>query len=104
MKYMTDANLAHVAPKLRARGIDCDTLHMLMRNNERSQEQIVDGEIVAFLRKAQGTVTLITSDIDLTDHCKFGEVPHIPIWDAVADHILGKRAGRHPTNWTRARS
>ncbi len=59
-----------------------------MRNNDHSQEKIVDGEIVAFLRKAQGAVTLITSDIDLTDHCKYADVPHIPIWDAVADRIL----------------
>jgi hypothetical protein len=59
MKYMTDASLAHVAPKLRGRGIDCETVHKLMRNNERSQEHIADDEIVAFLRKAEGTITLI---------------------------------------------
>ena len=86
---MTDANLAHVAPKLRKRGIDCDTLHRLMRNTEDSREKIVDGEIVAFLREGKEKITLITSDIDLADHCKYSNVPHITIWDALAQHILG---------------
>ena len=62
-----------------------------MRSNETSQERIVDGEIVAFLRKAEGTISLITSDIDLADHCKHGRIPHITVWDAVAEHILGAR-------------
>ena len=88
MKYMTDASLAHVAPKLRDRGIDCDTVHKLMRNNEHSQEHISDGEIVAFLRKASGTITLIVSDIEFADHLKYGNLPHITIWDAVAEYIL----------------
>ena len=88
MKYMTDANIAHVAPKLRKRGIDCETVHKRMRNNEDSRVQILDGEIVAFLRKAEGTITLIASDIDLADHCKYGNIPHVTIWDAVAEHIL----------------
>jgi len=88
MKYMTDANIAHVAPKLRKRGIDCETVHKRMRNNEDSRVQILDGEIVAFLRKAEGTIILIASDIDLADHCKYGNIPHVTIWDAVAEHIL----------------
>ena len=88
MKYMTDANIAHVAPKLRERGIDCESVHKRMRNNEDSRVQILDGEIVAFLRKAEGTITLIASDIDLADHCRFNDIPHITIWDAVAECIL----------------
>ncbi len=87
---MTDANLAQVATRLREKGLDCETLHKRMRNNEASQEKIVDGEIVAFLRKAEGSVTLITSDIDLADHCKFGNLPNITVWDAVAEYILRK--------------
>ena len=88
MKYMTDANIAHVAPKLRQKGIDCETVHKRMRNHEDSRVQILDGEIVAFLRKAEGTITLIASDIDLADHCRFNDIPHITIWDAVAECIL----------------
>ena len=84
---MTDANIAHFAPKLRKRGIDCETVHKLIKNNEDSREQILDGEIVAFLRKARGTITLIVSDNDLADHCRFGDLPHITVWDAVAEHI-----------------
>jgi len=93
MKYMTDANIAHVAPKLRKKGIDCETVHKIMRNNEDSRVQILDGEIVAFLRKAEGTITLIVSENDLADHCKFSDIPHITIWDAVAEHILGPKSG-----------
>ena len=93
MKYMTDANIAHVAPKLRKKGIDCETVHKIMRNNEDSRVQILDGEIVAFLRKAGGTITLIVSENDLADHCKFSDIPHITIWDAVAEQILRTKAG-----------
>ena len=93
MKYMTDANITHVAPKLRQKGIDCETVHKIMRNNEDSRVQILDGEIVAFLRKAEGTITLIVSENDLADHCKFSDIPHITIWDAVAEHILGPKSG-----------
>jgi len=93
MKYMTDASLAHVAPKLRDRGLQCDTVHMLMRNNERSQESIPDGEIVAFLRKAEGTITLIVSDIEFADHLKYGNLPRITIWEAVAEYILKSKGG-----------
>src|SRR5438046_10617078 len=53
MKYMTDANIAHVAPKLRKRGIDCETVHKRMRNNEDSRVQILDGEIVAFPQESR---------------------------------------------------
>jgi len=93
MKYMTDASLAHVAPKLRDRGIDCQTVHMLMRNNEHSQEQIPDGEIAAFLRKAEGTISLIVSDVEFADHLKYGNLPHITVWDAVAESILRTKDG-----------
>lgn len=87
MKYMTDAHIAHVAPKLREKGIDCQIIHMRMRGNEASQEQILDGELFAFLTKAVGTITLITSDIDLSDYCRFNNIPYITIWDAVAEVI-----------------
>jgi len=93
MKYMTDANIAHVAPKLREKGIDCETVHKRMRNNEDSRARILDGEILAFLRKAEQTITLIASDIDMADHCRFSDIPHITIWDAVAEHILNTKSG-----------
>ena len=64
-----------------------------MRSNERSQEQIPDGEIVAFLRKAEGTITLIVSDIEFADHLKYDDLPYITIWDAVAELILRPKTG-----------
>jgi len=94
MKYMTDASIAHVAPKLRERGIYCDTVHKPMGNNEYSQESISDGEIAAFLRKAEGAITLIVSDIVFADHLKWDNVPHITVWDAVANYILGPKDAR----------
>ena|SRR2546425_5241779 len=86
MKYMTDANIAHVAPKLRERGIDWNTVHKIVRNSEYSQESISDEEIAAFLRKAKGAIILIASDI--ADHPKWDNVPHIT-W-------LGRRRQLHP--------
>jgi hypothetical protein len=59
-----------------------------MRNNERSQDHIPDGEIAAFLRKNRGTITLIVSDIEFADHLKYDDIPHVTILDAVAEHIL----------------
>jgi hypothetical protein len=59
-----------------------------MRNNEHSEEHIPDAEIVAFLREAGGSITLIVSDIEFADHLKRGKLPHITIWDAVAEYIL----------------
>src|SRR5438309_3979319 len=59
MRYMTDASLADMAPELRQKGIDCETCHMLMRNTKDSRIKIPDGEIVQFIRDAQGTITLI---------------------------------------------
>ena len=93
MKYMTDAGLAHVAPKLRSRGIDCETVHMSLRGNEHSEEHIPDGEIMAFLRKVRGTITLIVRDIEFADHLKYDDLPYITIWDAVAEFILRRKTG-----------
>ena len=72
MKHVTDASLAHVAPKLRGRDVDCEKVHKLMRNNELSQIKIPDGEIAQFIREAQEAITLIVMDHDLAEHCKFG--------------------------------
>jgi hypothetical protein len=74
---MTDASCADIAPELRKRGIDCQTSHTLIHNNEYSQTKIPDGEI-----------TLIVMDKDLAELCKFGKLPHIRIQDAVAEYIL----------------
>src|SRR5438309_8882687 len=92
MRYMTDASLADMATELRQKGIDCETCHMLMRNNELSQVKIPDGEIAQFIREAQGGITLIVMDHDLAEHCKFGKLPHIRVQDAVADYILRNQA------------
>ena len=88
MRYMTDASLADMAPELRQKGIDCETCHMLMRNTKDSRIKIPDGEIVQFIRDAQGTITLIVMDHDLAEHCKFGKLPHVRVQDAVAEYIL----------------
>ena len=59
-----------------------------MRGNEHSQDRISDGEIVEFLRKAGGSLTLIVMDHDLAEHCYHAKVPYIRVQDAVAEYIL----------------
>ena len=88
MKYMTDASHAHLAKKLREKGLDCETVHKILRGNEHSQDSIEDGEIAAFLRKNRGTVTLIVSDKEFSYHLKYDDLPHITLWDAVAEYIF----------------
>jgi len=63
MKYMADASLAHIAPKLRDRGSDCDAVQLLMRKNEDSQEHISDGEIASIPKKDKGAIKMIDSGI-----------------------------------------
>jgi hypothetical protein len=93
MRYMTDASLADMAPELRERGIDCETVHKLMRGNESSQERISDREIAQFLRDSNGAITLIVMDHDLAEHCKHGKLSHVRVQDAVAYHVLNSTQG-----------
>ena len=93
MKYMTDAHLSGLAKELRDRSINCETVHKLIRGNERSQDRIEDPEIVEFLRKQKGTITLITLDTLLSKYCKIDLIPCIRVQDLVADYIKGQSQG-----------
>ena len=87
MHYMTDAHLSGLAKELRAKGIDCETVHKLMLGNERSQESISDPQIVKFLREKQGSITLITLDTELSEYCAISDIPCIRVQDLVLSHI-----------------
>ena len=91
MKYMTDAMLSGLAKELRAQGIDCETVHMRMLGNERSQESIGDHKILKFLTERKGDVTLITADTKLANYCQEFGVPCIRVQDLVGRSILSKR-------------
>ncbi len=85
---MTDANLSGLAKELRAKGINCETVHRLMLGNERSQERITDPQIVKFLRERRGFITLITLDSELAEYCAINDIPCIRVQDLVSDYIL----------------
>lgn len=87
MKYVTDANVSGLAKELREKGIDCQTIHKLMKGTEDSRIPIRDPEIVKFLREKKGTITLITSDSELSEYCNNDGIPCIRIQDLVAEHI-----------------
>ncbi len=87
MKYMTDANVSGLAKELRSKGIDCSTIHVLMKETEDSRIPIRDPEIVKFLREKKGTVTLITLDSELAEYCSTDRIPCIRIQDLVLEHI-----------------
>lgn len=86
-KYMTDAHLSGLAKELRAKGVDCDTVHKLMLGNERSQESISDPQIVKFLREKPGSITLITLDTELSEYCAISGIPCIRVQDLVLKYI-----------------
>lgn len=88
MLYMTDAHLSGLARELRAKGINCETVHKLMLGNERSQERITDPQIVKFLRGKQASITLITLDSELAEYCTTNDIPCIRVQDLVTDYIL----------------
>ncbi len=88
MKYVTDAHLSGLANELRKRGIDCQTIHKLMRSNEESQVQIKDPEIFSFLLEKKGGLTLITLDTEFAEYCGVGSIPCIRVQDLVAEHII----------------
>ena len=87
MRYVTDANVSGLAKELRGKGIDCQTIHMLMKGTEDSRIQIRDPEIVKFLKEKKGTITLITLDSELSEYCAIDGIPCIRIQDLVAEHI-----------------
>ncbi len=92
MKYVTDANVSGLAKELKRKGIDCQTIHMLMRGTEDSRIQIRDPEIVKFLKGKNGTVTLITLDSELAEYCNSDKIPCIRVQDLVAENISRTRS------------
>lgn len=88
LRYMTDAQLSGLARELREKGIDCQTVHMLMKGNEDSRVSIDDSEILKFLSEQKGAMTLITLDKGLARYCATFGVPCIRVQDVVADRIL----------------
>ncbi len=87
MKYMTDANMSGLARELRAREIDCETVHKLILGNEDSRVKITDPEIIRFLRGREKAVTLITLDSELAEYCRIDEIPCIRVQDLVVEYI-----------------
>ncbi len=92
MRYMADANLSGLAKELRAKGIDCETVHKLMLGNEDSRVKITDPEIVKFLVGKKGSITLITLDNELAEYCGTFEIPVIRVQDLVTRHIQSLEA------------
>jgi uncharacterized protein with PIN domain len=90
MKYMTDAHLSGLAKELREKGIDCETVHMMMLGTEDSRIKVSDPEIVKFLVEKHGGVALITLDSELAEYCsKFG-IPCVRVQDVVASYISSR--------------
>ncbi len=87
MKYMTDANVSGLARELRARGVDCETVHRLMLGNEDSRVPISDPQIVKFLSDKGGSITLITLDSELASYCAAFGISCIRLQDLVIEHI-----------------
>ena len=85
-KYMTDAHLSGLAKELKAKGIDCETVHRRMRGNEDSSVKISDPEIVKFLSGKKG-LTLITLDSELAEYSAQLHIPCIRVQDIVASYI-----------------
>jgi len=90
---MTDAQLSGMAKELKKKGVDCETVHKLMRGNEDSSVQITDPEILKFLAAKKGSITLITLDKELAEYCHAFEVPVIKVQDLIAAHILKSEPG-----------
>jgi hypothetical protein len=87
---MTDAQLSGLAKELRAKGVDCQTVHKLMRGNENSSVSISDPEILRFLVSQKGSLSLITLDSELAEYCSKFEIPVIRVQDLVSKHIQAK--------------
>ena len=91
MKYMTDAHLSGLAKELREKGVDCETVHKLMRGHEDSRVKISDPEIVKFLVSQGGSIALITLDSELAEYCYKFEVPVVRVQDVISLHIKGAK-------------
>jgi uncharacterized protein with PIN domain len=87
MKYMTDAHLSGLAREMREKGVDCETVHKMMLGNEDSRVSISDPEIVKFLTRQDGRVTLITLDSELAEYCASFKIPVIRVQDLVLRFI-----------------
>ena len=85
---MTDAQLSGLATELRGKGIDCETVHKLVRGNEDSSVSISDPEILKFLTSRAGSITFITLDNELAEYCSRFEIPVIRVQDLVSKHLL----------------
>ena len=92
---MIDAQLSGLAKELREKGIDCQTVHMVMRGNEDSSVSISDAEILRFLTLSKGEITLITLDNELATYCTTFGVPCLRVQDAVADAIAKAATGKN---------
>lgn len=90
LRYMTDAQLSGLARELRQKGIDCQTIHMLMKGHEDSRISIDDSEILKFMMDQKGALTLITLDKGLARYCATFGVPCIRVQNVVADYINGR--------------
>ncbi len=88
MRYMTDAMLSGLAKELRAKGIECETLHKLILGTEDSRISIKDPRILEFLINSDKSITLITTDSELADYCKLHAIPCIRVQDLVAEKIF----------------
>jgi uncharacterized protein with PIN domain len=88
MLYMTDAHLSGLAKELRAKGVECETVHKLMLGHEDSRVKISDPEIVKFLTSKDRTVALITLDNELAEYCATLGIPAIRVQDLVSQYIL----------------
>ncbi len=87
MRYMTDAHLSGLAKELREKGIDCETVHMMILGNEDSRVSISDPEIVKFLAAQSKSVTLITLDSELAEYCSTFGIPVVRVQDLVRRYI-----------------
>ena len=91
MRYVTDAHLSGLARELRAKGVECETVHKLMLGNEDSRVKISDPEIVKFLSAEGGSLTLITLDNELAEYCSALGIPVIRVQDLVSRHIQSSK-------------
>ncbi len=87
MRYMTDAHLSGLAKELRAKGVDCETVHKTMLGNEDSRVKITDPEIVKFLVAKKKSIALITLDNELSEYCAAFEIPVVRVQDVISKHI-----------------
>lgn len=93
MLYMTDAHLSGLAKELRAKGVECETVHKLVLGHEDSRVKISDPEIVKFLVSQNKSVALITLDNELAEYCATLGIPAIRVQDLVLHYILDSARG-----------